>query len=101
MGQLKDVYDTGVAYHGIEVPAKANFKGADTATTWFFNLSYTPLRDDSKIISGVIAYAYDVTEQVNLRAKEAESKLNKQAYDLFMQAPTGICIIKGAENGNG
>lgn len=92
--QIRDVLDTGIAYHGVEVPATAHFKGSDFATTRFFNLSYTPFREKSGPIKGVLAYAYDVSEQVAMRKRDHANQLNQQAYDLFMQAPVGICILK-------
>lgn len=92
--QMQDVYDTGLPYNGIEVPAIAHFKGADHPTTRYFNLSYTAFRDETGRTKGILAYAYDVTEQVALRKRDNDNQLNKQAYDLFMQAPVGICILK-------
>ncbi|MES2332645.1 MAG: PAS domain-containing protein [Bacteroidota bacterium] len=92
--QLQQVFDTGVTYHGIEVPATAHFEGSDETTTRYFNLSYTPTRDPKGIVTGILAYAYDVTTQVEMRVKAKADELNTQAYDLFMQAPVGICIIK-------
>ncbi|MEO6649116.1 MAG: PAS domain-containing protein [Chitinophagaceae bacterium] len=92
--QMQDVFDTGIPYHGIEVPAIAHFRGTDKPTTRFFNLSYAPYRDETGTIQGILAYAYDVSEQVALRKRDQHNQLNQQAYDLFMQAPVGICILK-------
>ena len=92
--QIENVFDTGIAYHGVEVPATAHFKGSGVATTRFLNLSYAPFRDESGLIKGILAYAYDVTEQVAMRKRDQTNQLNQQAYDLFMQAPVGICILK-------
>jgi PAS domain S-box-containing protein len=94
---LEQVFDTGIPFNGIEVPATAVYKGLQEPATRYFNLSYTAFRNMDAVITGVLAYAYDVTEQVLLRKKEATFKLNQQLYLLFMQAPVGICILTGPE----
>ena len=94
---LKEVFDTGKSYHGIEIAATAHFKSEPGESTRLFDLSYLPYRNEEDVIEGVLAYAYDVTEQVALRKKAEVNRLNQQAYDLFMQAPIGVCILIGAE----
>jgi signal transduction histidine kinase len=94
---LEQVFDTGIPYHGLEIPATAYFQGNEQ-TTKLFNLSYTPCRDDNGVINGVITTANDVTEQVVLRKKDHNYELNQQAFNLFMQAPVGICILKGTDH---
>jgi PAS domain S-box-containing protein len=98
MQLIKNVLDTGQPYHGVEVPATAHFQGEAATTTRYFNLSYTPYRDVDGKVNAVLANAFDVSEQVALRERDHVNKLNQHAYDLFMQAPVGICILMGDDH---
>ncbi len=64
---LDDVYRTGIPYVGSEAPAELRRgPGGDTEQTWF-NFVYQPLRDERGLTTGILNFAYEVTEQVNAR----------------------------------
>ncbi|MBC7902886.1 MAG: PAS domain-containing protein [Gemmatimonadaceae bacterium] len=94
---ISSVYETGIPYHGTEVPATAYFNGEQKLSTRYFTLSYTAYRNEKHEIEGVIASGFDVTDQVIRKTVEKESKIQKHAYKLFMDAPIGICILTGPE----
>jgi PAS domain S-box-containing protein len=94
---LEEVYNSGVPYNASEIPATAYFD-ADTMTTRYFNLSYTPYKNQEGKIEGVLASGYDVTSHVELKKKDINNVLNIQAYDLFMQAPVGFSLLIGDEH---
>jgi len=94
---LEQVYESGVPFHASEIPATAIFNKGEVAITRYFNLSYTPYKNEKGETEGILASGYDITEQVELRKKEQISKLNEQAYSLFMQAPIPISIFKGPD----
>jgi signal transduction histidine kinase/ActR/RegA family two-component response regulator len=64
---MDEVYATGIAHVGSESPAQLR-RGADgRVEEVFFNFVYQPLRDASGLTSGILIFAYEVTEQVNAR----------------------------------
>jgi len=95
IAMLEKVFDTGIPYHATEIEATAQFGGDPGLTTRYFNLSYTPYKNEQGITEGVLALGYDITEQVELKKKEGRQVLNEQAYNLFMQAPAGFCLARG------
>ncbi|TDH27295.1 PAS domain S-box protein [Segetibacter sp. 3557_3] len=95
---LKEVYDTGTPWHSPEIAATAHFDSSEELTTRFFNLSYTPYRNEKGIIEGILASGFEVTEEKKLREQEQTYKLHQHALDLFMQAPVGINIFLGPEH---
>ena len=62
--QMQSVFESGITYHGVEVPVLIHDGQTEDAIIRFFNLSYSPFRDERGAINGVLAHAYDVTEQV-------------------------------------
>jgi len=95
---LKNVFDTGIPFHSPQIEATALFAGNTTPTTRYFNLSYTPYKNDEGITEGILASGYDITEQVELKKNEENQVLNVQAYDLFMNAPVGFCLTRGNDH---
>ncbi len=95
---LEKVFDTGIPFHAAEIAATALFDGNDKPTTRYFNLSYTPYKNQGGETEGVLASGYDITEQVDLKKKEQKHILNFQAYDLFMQAPVGFSLVIGDDH---
>jgi len=95
---LEKVFDTGIPHHDTEMPATARFSGNTEPTTRYFNLSYTPYKNEQGKIEGVLVLGYDITEQVESRKKKEKQILNDQAYNLFMQAPIGFCLAKGSNH---
>jgi len=64
---LDRVYRTGEAEVGNEVLARLS-RGANGASEdAFFNFVYQPLHDERGLATGILMFAYEVTEQVNAR----------------------------------
>ncbi len=90
---LQDVYKNGVTHHGYEAPVY--FLKNNTKTLHYFNFVYHPYKEADNTISGVLVMASDVTAQVNAKRRVAEAEHSYMT--LVMQAPVGICILKGPE----
>lgn len=90
---LQQVYSTGVMYQGKEDRADLIVNGE--LQTYYFNFSYKALRDVSNNVYGILNMAVDVTEQVKAKQQHEQSERNFRS--LIMQAPTGICLLKGKE----
>jgi len=69
---LDRVYQTGEPFVGAEVPLRLQPVGAAEVGEAFVNGMYQPLRDAGGRIEGVLAFAYEVTDQV-LARRRAES----------------------------
>ncbi len=95
---LQKVFESGVPFHAPNIAATAVFAGSDQPTTRYFNLSYTPYKNNDGVTEGVLASGYDITEEVELKNKEERRILNEQAYNLFMQAPVGFSLVRGEEH---
>ncbi len=95
---LKEVFETGVPFHASEIEATALFEGDSKPTKRYFNLSYTPYKDDNGIIKGVLASGYDITKEVVLKRENEKQVLNLQAYNLFMQVPVGFSLLRGNDH---
>ncbi len=54
-----------------------------------------PLLNDQGKVEFIIISVVDVTEQVVARKEIENLKFDKKVYDLFMQAPVAIGIVKG------
>ena len=88
---LEGVYKTGVNFSAKERPVILNRAGS--LETVYINFSYDPFRDNEGNITGIIAVAIDVTDQVKARLKIEESELALQK--LIKNAPVAMCILKG------
>lgn len=95
MAILHRVYDTGEPFeaHAVLVPLARTAGGP--VEDIYFDLTYQARRDEAGQIDGFVTYAYDVTEQVLVRREQAEQQ--RKLYDLFEQAPVGICIFAGPD----
>ena len=93
MQLLENVYDTGVPYFGNGVLAKLECKGI--LKDVYFDFVYTPLRDHSDEITGIMVLATEVTEQFmarkDLEASEAKFR------SLIEEAPVAICLFTGPD----
>eukprot|EP01089_Gocevia_fonbrunei_P014757 TRINITY_DN4121_c0_g1_i3.p1 TRINITY_DN4121_c0_g1~~TRINITY_DN4121_c0_g1_i3.p1 ORF type:complete len:1328 (-),score=248.00 TRINITY_DN4121_c0_g1_i3:2950-6933(-) len=83
---LDDVLNTGLAYHGNELPIPLNRYGKQDI--FYFDFLYYPLKEDDGKISGVIAVATEVTEKVETRRTIEERKrlyeaITQNTPDLF------------------
>ncbi|MFD2907589.1 PAS domain-containing protein [Flavobacterium ardleyense] len=92
--QIRDVYETGVAYHaenqGVDIVQDGLLK------TFYFNYSFTPLRDSNGEIYGVMNTAAEVTALHEAKLKIEESE--KRFRDAVQQAPTAMVIFRGKDN---
>lgn len=89
---LTKVLQTGEPYFGYEFPVQINRYGQ--IATGFFNFTYQPLYDDSKV-KGVIVVANDITKIVE--AKHALIKSEKVFRDYINAAPLPFAIYLGRE----
>jgi PAS domain S-box-containing protein len=55
-----------------------------------------PVLNDCGEVAYIIHNVVDITEKVMANQLHEKIKLGEQAYELFMQAPMAICIVKGA-----
>ena len=66
---LDQVYATGIPQFGSEAPAQLRRGPGGGFEEAFFNFVYQPLRDASGLTTGVLIFAFEVTEQVNARRR--------------------------------
>ena len=95
---MENVFDTGIPYNAYEVPFDAIFEGDTQPTRKYFNFNYIPYRNVSGEIDGILVSCYDVTPQVLVKWQENKSKINKEAFNLFMQAPVGFSLVRGDDH---
>lgn len=74
---LDGVLNTGVPYHGNEVPIPVNRYGKQDV--FYFDFLYHPLKEEDGKISGVIVSVTEVTEKVEARKKVEDSEKRFQA----------------------
>lgn len=75
--QLRQVYATGVAHEGHEVPLAVRLHEGEPLTEHYFNCVYLPRHNDQGRTDGVLVFAIDVTPEVLARqqADQAAHKL--------------------------
>ncbi len=64
---LDEVWRTGVPYVGSEAPALLRRGTQGEPEQAYFNFVYQPLRDERGVMTGIMVFASEVTEQVNAR----------------------------------
>ena len=64
---LDEVYRTGIAYVANEAPVRMRYRPGEPEEEHLFNIVYQPLRDASGLTTGILNFAYEVTEQVHAR----------------------------------
>ncbi len=92
--QIRGVYNTGIAFH-----AKNQRVGIVTEGIlkyFYFNYSFTPLRDSEGKIYGVMNTAAEMTELNEAKEKIEESE--KRFRDAVLQAPVAMVKLKGKDN---
>ena len=89
--QLENVYDTGIPFHAKNQRVDLEINGE--LVPFYFNYSFTPLFDSAEKVYGVMNTAADVTD-LNFAKKQIEDS-EAQLRSLVMNAPIGICILKG------
>lgn len=93
IGLLEGVYDTGVPYFGDNVQARLWRNGK--LETVYFDFAYTPLRDTSQAVTGVMVLATEVTAQVITRQaiEASEAKLRS----VIATAPAAMGLFVGRD----
>ena len=87
---LDNVLNTGVPYHGNEVPIPLNRYGKQDVN--FFDFLYYPLKEDDGKISGVIVAVTEVTEKVEIRKRIEE---RKRLYEAITQNTPDLIYVFG------
>lgn len=64
---------------------------------YYWQATNTPVFDDDGKVIYIIHTAADITKMVTAGIKEDSLKRYEPAYNLFMQAPVAIAIIKGSD----
>jgi len=91
---LDSVLDTGVPFHGNEVPIPINRYGKQEV--FYFDFLYYPLKEKDGEISGIIVTVTEVTEKVTAAKKIKENE--NQLQSIFFNAPAAIAVITGPEH---
>ncbi|MEP6928805.1 MAG: PAS domain-containing protein [Flavobacterium sp.] len=91
--QIKNVFDTGKAFHTTNTPLDLTIEGK--LQTHYFNYSLTPLYDINGAIYGVMNTGVDLTD-LNVAKKKIEES-DKRFRDTVKQAPVGITILRGPD----
>jgi PAS domain S-box-containing protein len=63
----------------------------------YWQATNKPVLNDNGEVAFIIHNVVDITEKVKANQLHEKIKLGEQAYELFMQAPMAICIVKGAD----
>jgi two-component system sensor histidine kinase VicK len=88
---LDNVFTSGNSFYGNEVNARLEHNGV--LKDYYFNFAYQAIRENNTI-TGIIAIATDVTEQVLSRQKVEESEFNLRG--LVMSAHYSLAILRGS-----
>lgn len=91
---LDKVFTTGVAYNAKNERVILNVDGV--ANEFYFNYSFTPLRNSSGTVYGVVNTAADVTELNIAKFKVEQSERNFK--NIIRQAPVAMCLLSGPEH---
>ena len=86
------VYRTGETHFGHEMPLLLDQPDGRPPKLMYFTFTYQAYRENGEI-AGISTFAYDVTEQAQLRQAHEAERL--RLLNLFAQAPAGICILAG------
>ncbi len=78
---LDSVLNTGIPYHGFEVPVPLNRYGK--IGTFYFDFLYHPLKEENGSISGILVTVTEVTEKVEARKK---IELNEDRLKIVVEA---------------
>ncbi|MES2574780.1 MAG: PAS domain S-box protein [Bacteroidota bacterium] len=78
---LDGVFNTGIPYHGNEVPVPIKRQGKEGI--YYFDFLYHPLKEEDGKISGIIVTVTEVTEKVEARKKTEQ---NEQRLNIIVEA---------------
>lgn len=93
LGLLQKVYTTGEPYYGYETLARLKRKGV--MQNAYFNFVYSPIKETSGKITGVMVVAIEVTQQVIARKKLQESE--ERFRRLILEAPMATALYVGKD----
>ncbi|ALW86645.1 hypothetical protein AUC43_17100 [Hymenobacter sedentarius] len=101
LGLLDQVYTTGEAFFGTELPLQVRDTAGNLLPEVYFTFTYQAYHDGGAVV-GVSIFAFDVTEQVLARQQAAVLQEEMQQRDaqlqaLFEQAPVAIAVLRGPE----
>lgn len=86
---LDNVLNTGVPFHGNEVPIPVNRHGKQEIS--YFDFLYYPLKEQDGEISGIIVTVTEVSDKVISAKKIKENE--KLLQSIFFNAPAAIAVI--------
>lgn len=92
--QLATVYDTGVPFHARN--QRIDLFIDSKLQTFYFNYSFTPLRDTSGKVYGVMNTAADVTDLATAMKSVQQGEENFR--NVILQAPVAMCLLQGPEH---
>jgi PAS domain S-box-containing protein len=88
---MKNVYESGIEYHGVETPA--HLRHGSRLLLSYFNFIYTPLKNEDGEVFGVMMVATDVTNLVKSRKELEESE--RRYRELISKATVATAIYVG------
>ena len=92
---IKEIFDkviqTGIPFQANEMELSL-YRNGKNETGWF-DLNCQPIREDDNSISGILASANEVTDQVVARKKIEDSE--KRYNMMLMKSPFGFAVFKG------
>jgi len=92
-GLIDKVYNTGEKFVANERPVNLLRNGK--TETIYVNFVYDSLKEADGTISGIVAIAVDVTQQVTARSQVEESE--ERYHHLIFSSPSAIGILKGED----
>ena len=92
--QLDAVFSTGEAFSARNQRVDILVNGR--LTPFYFNYNFTPLRDSSGKIYGVMNTAAEITDLILAKQQVEQSEENLSA--MIAQAPVAMCILTGPEH---
>ena len=91
---LDSVYHTGIAYVGDALPFQRYHKDG-TPEDLFLNIAYHPYHNAQGVVTGILAYVYDVTTQHLARQKIEKSESRLRA--IFSHGSVGFVVTDLAD----
>ncbi|UQA56287.1 PAS domain S-box protein [Polyangium aurulentum] len=92
------VYETGRTQHGVEVPFAVDRGGDGRLETAYHDFIYQPMRGPAGEVDGIICLAFDVTDRVLARKREAvlaeEVRRSEERFRVaFEHAAVGVALV--------
>jgi PAS domain S-box-containing protein len=74
-----------------DIPTNAGF------AEHYWSISNKPVLDNNGDVIYIIHTSIDITDKVKAEKREAKIKEIEKGFQLFMQAPVAVCIVKGLD----